>query len=188
MRNLGPGRVAATILAGLATAALTLALAACGGDSPAAGAEAGTEASRLRTETEMTEAAPAGARPELQAAEASGRCAGQLDEVVTAMDELRSQLVSGLAYEQYVAAVKRILAAYEAMPVQRLTLACLHDAGTAAERGINRYVAAGNVWTDCVEVPTCEAASIEADLQGKWHQASEYLSRAQRGLGQRPAG
>ncbi|MDX6581165.1 MAG: hypothetical protein QOI10_349 [Solirubrobacterales bacterium] len=165
------------VAACLAAACVALSLASCGGNSSEATAKAGVKTS---TTTPPPTAHPGGNR---QATRATGnRCAAQLGDVLDSMAGLRTRLVAGLAYEQYVGAVKSVLAAYGAVPVDELALACLRAAGTPAEKGINRYVAAGNAWTDCVEVPSCEAASIEAELQGKWKQASGYLSKAQRGL------
>ena len=166
--------------------ALCAALASCGGESSEATAKAGTEASKPEAES----AAPLSdkTKAKLHAASSSGRCAGQLSGLLAALDGLRTKLVSGLAYEGYVAEVKKIVASYDALPIDDLALGCLHTAGTPAERALNRYIAAGNEWTDCVEVPSCEAASIETALQAKWKEASEYLSKAQRGLGRQSAG
>lgn len=166
----------------LAAAALALALASCGGDSSQATAKAGTVASEPETGT--TAPLPAKTKAKLRAATSGGRCAGQIGGLLEAMDGLRRQLVAGLAYEQYVGAVKKIVADYDQLPADEIALACLRAAGTPSEKALNRYIAAGNAWTDCVEVPSCEAASIEADLQAKWHRASRYLSEAQRGLRQ----
>jgi hypothetical protein len=171
----------------LAAACVALSLASCGGDSSAATAKGGDGAAPAHSEPSKDAAkkTPAGGKAnsgESRGAIGSNACAAQLGDVLASMDKLRTRLVAGLAYEQYVDAVKSVLAIYGAVPVDELALACLRAAGTPAEKGINRYVAAGNAWTDCVEVPSCEAASIEADLQGKWKQASGYLSKAQRGL------
>lgn len=173
-------QVARALLACLAAAALALALASCGGDSPQATAKAGTAASK--PETDPSASLSAKTKAKLRAASAGGRCAGQLGGLLEAMEKLRGQLVAGLAYEPYVGAVKKIVVAYDELPADEIALGCLRAAGTPTEKALNRYIAAGNTWTNCVEVPSCEAASIEADLQAKWHQASEYLSKAQRGV------
>jgi hypothetical protein len=104
------------------------------------------------------------------------------------MSRLRSNLVAGLDYEGYVDEVQRIQRAYEAIPVDALALGCLRAAGTPGEKALNRYIAAGNAWTDCVESSGCEAATIEAELQARWRQASRYLSKARRGLRDPSAG
>jgi hypothetical protein len=170
-----PGRLTTWVGVWLLTSALAIGLASCGGDSPEATAKAGT----------TTGATPPQAKQ--RHTPASG-CIAQLDPFLKAMDALRTGLVAGLAYEQYVAEVKKIMASYDTVPVEELTLGCVQAAGTPAEQALNRYIAASNAWTDCVEVPTCEAVSIEAPLQTKWREASEYLSKAERGLAESGAG
>lgn len=172
-----PGRAARYAVPCLAAAAaalaLALALASCGGSSTEATAKAGTVDPTAK---------------QVPDAVGGSRCAGQVGNLLAAMDGLRSDLVAGLAYEQYVGEVKKIVASYEAVPVDQLALGCLRAAGTPGEKALNRYIAAGNAWTDCVEVPSCEAASIESQLQGEWRRASRYLSKAQHGLGQQASG
>jgi hypothetical protein len=175
-----PGRLTTWIGGFLLAATLALALASCGGDSPEATANAKPEAA-TGTGATATEAEPT--RPKSTATQS--RCAAQLGDLLGAMDGLRTELASGLAYEQYVGRVRKIVASYEELPVDELTLGCLRAAGTPGEKALNRYIAAGDEWSDCVEVPSCDAASIEAPLQAQWKQASAYLSKAQRGLRRR---
>jgi hypothetical protein len=177
MRRGGKGRTVAAAMACLAMVGLALALSACGGNSPEATAKAGT--------TTVSTPPPAEAK---QGQAPASRCLSQLDPFLKAMDALRTSLVAGLAYEQYVGEVKEIMAAYDEVPVEELTLGCVQAVGRPSEKALNRYIAASNTWTDCVEVPTCEAVSIEAPLQVKWREASEYLSKAQRGLSAPAAG
>ncbi|MGE5408890.1 MAG: hypothetical protein ACM3NV_09775, partial [Syntrophothermus sp.] len=112
----------------------------------------------------------------------AGDCEAQLGDFVGSMARLRSNLVGGLDYEGYVAEVKAIERAYRRIPVDALALSCLRAAGTPGERALNRYIAAANSWTDCVEAPSCQSVSIEAELQRQWRLASGNLSKAQRGL------
>jgi hypothetical protein len=163
---------------GLTVAAL--ALAGCGGGTAqnepasATGAASAGDATTTARKPEQ----PPGAKA----------CARAVGEFLGGMATLRRNLVAGLDYEGYVGEVKRIRSSYEAIPVDSLALGCLRAAGTPGEKALNRYIAAGNTWTDCVETSGCEAASIEAELQAKWRQASRYLSKAQRGLREPAAG
>lgn len=154
-----------------ALVAAALALSACGGGGEEATASADAGASTATTTS-----------PPPPRATAAATCSDQVGTFVIGMDRLRKNLVAGLDYEGYVAEVRAIRKTYEAIPVDRLALGCLHRAGTPGERALNRYIAAGNTWTDCVEADGCEAATIEAALQAKWRQASRYLSKAQHGL------
>ena len=159
-------------------AAVALALAGCGGggtardgQAPATGA---TSAGKATTTARKTDPPP-----EARA------CARQVGEFLDGMAALRRNLVAGLDYEGYVGELKRIHRSYEGIPVDSLALSCLEAAGTPGEKALNRYIAAGNTWTECVETSGCEAASIEAELQSKWRQASLFLTKARRGLNAR---
>jgi hypothetical protein len=164
-------------LAALAAAA-ALVLGGCGGGDGASTAQAGQAGAGAG-------ATGAGGTTTARKAEpASGAraCASQVGEFLERMGVLRKNLVAGLDYEGYVHEVRLIRRSYEAIPVDSLALRCLEAAGTPGEKALNRYIAAGNTWTDCVETSGCDAISIEAELQAKWRQASRFLSRAQRGL------
>ncbi|HUB98617.1 MAG TPA: hypothetical protein VMS11_02215 [Solirubrobacterales bacterium] len=182
MRSGGMGRTVAWVISCLATGVLALSLSACGGDSPEATAKAKTTQISASADDTSTGAAPKTKAP------ASSSCLTQLDPFLKAMDNLRTRLVSGLAYEEYVDAVRVIIAAYDEVPADELTLGCVQAVGTPGEKALNRYIAASNTWTDCVEVPSCEAATVEAPLQDKWGEASKYLSKAERGLSEPNAG
>ncbi|HVO54189.1 MAG TPA: hypothetical protein VMT37_07240 [Solirubrobacterales bacterium] len=175
----GSRRSAGRAAAGLAALAVSaaLALSACGGGSGEATASGGDG-------SETTAAQPQKPDPPTPAT----TCRDQIGTFVIGLDELRKNLVAGLDYEGYVGEMKAIRKVYDAIPVDRLALACLHSAGTPGEKALNRYIAAGNTWTDCVEADGCEAATIEAALQAKWRQASRYLSKAQQGLRDQSAG
>ncbi|MFN8216036.1 MAG: hypothetical protein U0R71_05510 [Solirubrobacterales bacterium] len=169
------GPAAAAVALAVAAA---LALAGCGGGGETTGAQAPPSAPTTAQTTARETAPPPPATA----------CRHQLGEFLGGLATLRTNLVAGLDYEGYVGEVRRIRRGYEAIPVDALSLSCLHAAGTPGERALNRYIAAGNTWTDCVEASGCEAVSIEADLQAKWRQASRYLSKAQHGLAGQSAG
>jgi hypothetical protein len=187
----GSGRTIGWAPACLLALALCAALASCGGDSSEATAKAGTEA--VTTGSPTTDAARVKAEHAVHtntqdSTLRGGPCVAQLAALLVEMDGLRGELVAGLAYEGYVGQVQKVVASYDEVAVDALTLGCLRTTGTPAERALNRYIAAGNEWTDCVEVPSCEAASIETALQAKWKEASEYLSKARHGLRQQSSG
>jgi hypothetical protein len=171
-----------TALACLLALAAALALASCGGSSSDTNAQSATGGP---TPAEIA-ASPASQVPKAKPGTPS-LCQVQLGHFVDSMNTLRRRLVVGLDYQQYVVAMKKVRGEYEGVPADEVELGCLRAAGTAAERGLNLYIEANNTWTDCVETAGCESASIEGALQAKWKEASEYLSKAQRGLsGQSP--
>jgi hypothetical protein len=178
-----PGRLKTWAGACLLASALALALCSCGSDSP----EAKAKTTPISAPAEVTTGIAAPQRKAPTGKAASG-CLGQLDPLLKAMETLRKNLVAGLAYEQYVAEVKKIIAVYDAVPVDAMTLGCVQAAGKASEQALNRYIAASNTWTECVDVPSCEAVTVEAPLQDEWRRASKYLSKAERGLTSPSAG
>jgi len=163
----------------LAAAALALSLGACGGEGPASAkspeAGGGKAEGSVQSRADLARQRPRPVAP-------SGRCQTQVGGFIAAMDGLRRNLAVGLSYEQYVAEMKGIRSAYDAIPTGRVALGCLRAAGTPGESGLNQYIAAGNAWTECVETPGCESTTIEAELQQRWRSASRYLSKAQLGL------
>ncbi len=159
-------------LGGALAAALAIGLGACGGsDQATAGAktEAAVGSGALTSEGNG-------------ASTPTPSCSEEVGQFVDSLAALRTELVAGLSYEQYVAEVEGIRGAYHRVPVAKLELECLRAAGTPAEGGLNKYIEAGNAWTECVETPGCEAATVEPALQSRWRQASKLLSEAQKGL------
>lgn len=174
MRSGGSKRtVAWTALGGALAATAALGLSACGGGSGQATAE---------TKAKVAIGSGALAGKGDRSSTPAPSCSDQVGKFVDSMTALRTDLVAGLSYEQYVEEVEGIRGAYHRVPVAKLELECLRAAGTPAEDSLNKYIEASNAWTECVETPGCESASVEPALQSRWRQASKLLSQAQRGL------
>jgi hypothetical protein len=152
-----------------------LALSACGGDDSSTAAE-------TRERTSAADRADEAPPPSDANASDSGGCAAQTRELLTRLDTLRERLVTGLDYRDYVAQMKRVRGSYEALPVNRLGIACLNDVGGPAESAVNDYIDALNVWAGCVEVPGCQSTSIEGRLQTEWQRAARALGEARRAV------
>jgi hypothetical protein len=167
------------LLAALALAALAPALAGCGDQAPAA-PQKPRAAAAAKPGTGVP--SPQGEGPTVHLASNGDRCRSQLGGFLRSMERLRGRLVAGVSYRQYVDELKDVRGAYDGLPVKQLQIDCLQRAGTAAESGFNEYIAAGNLWGDCVEVSGCGAVSIEGKLQRRWRLASKLLSEAQAGL------
>lgn len=151
-----------------------LALPACGSDSPAAPGKNAT------SEQEATTADVTKQRPRSPARAAS--CEAQLGDFLDSLDRLRIRLASGLSYQQYAAAVKRIRTAYKDLPIDTLSPDCLIAAGTPGEKAFNRYIEAANNWGECLADAGCNGEVVEPELQREWQVASHWLSEAQAGL------
>jgi hypothetical protein len=150
------------LLGCLLAAAATLALPACGSDGGAA--------------PRSTTPAPASQRA--RPASAGRPCPSQVNAFVKSLDSLRGQLAAGLSYEQYAAKIKGLRAAYDGIPVGRLSIGCLTSAGTAGESALDKYIDAANDWGECLADASCSTASIEPVLQRKWRLASGLLGEA----------
>ncbi len=109
---------------------------------------------------------------------AASGCPKRLTAFVESLEDLRRRLAVGLAYEQYLAQVKRLRSSYAGIPVDRLTFDCLAT-GTPGERALNEHIDAANAWSECLADASCTTAAIEPVLQRRWRAASRFLSAAQ---------
>jgi hypothetical protein len=148
-----------------ALVSLALVLPACGAEnSPVAGGAKG---------------APVADRAKARAARAP--CARQLRPLLASLDALREDLAVGLSYDGYMRELRGVRGAHRRIRAGRLQIGCLIAAGAPAERALNRYIEAANVWGGCLATAACEIASIERRLQRRWARASDLLSAAQAG-------
>jgi hypothetical protein len=111
---------------------------------------------------------------------ASRGCQARLGDLVDRMDDLRQALLAGLDYSEYVLRVQAVRAAYEAVPIDRLGLACVAGPADHAEDAFNQYLRAANLWGECAGTAGCAASSIESRLQHRWKVASKSLDAAKR--------
>jgi hypothetical protein len=107
-------------------------------------------------------------------------CETRLGDLVDRMDDLRQALLAGLSYSEYVVRVQAVRAAYEAVPVDKLDLACLSGPAGHAEDAFNQYLRAANLWGECAGTKGCAASSIEGKLQHRWRIASKSLEAAKK--------
>jgi hypothetical protein len=116
--------------------------------------------------------------PTFEVAKRGGGCEARLGDLVDRMDDLRQALLAGLDYSEYVLRVQAVRAAYEAVPVDRLGLACVAGPANDAEDAFNQYLRAANLWGQCAGTAGCAASSIESRLQYRWKVASKSLEAA----------
>jgi hypothetical protein len=108
----------------------------------------------------------------------AGPCPATVEAFADSLERLRRQLAIGLSYEQYAARMKDLRAAYDRIPVDRLTIDCVAKRATAGERAFNKYVDAANAWGECLADAACTTATIEPVLQRQWRTASIALTKA----------
>lgn len=110
-------------------------------------------------------------------------CQSQLGGLLTAERELDSLLNGvGLNYDEYGDQVGEISVAYGTIPFKQLSLPCLTEVGTHAEKAMNSWVEAGELWNDCFSDIYCDDGSIEGERQVHWFSASESLRKASAGM------
>jgi hypothetical protein len=113
-------------------------------------------------------------------AKSGSGCKARLGDLVDRMDDLRQALLAGLDYSEYVLRVQAVRAAYEAVPIDRLGLACVAGPANHAEDAFNQYLRAANLWGECAGTAGCAASSIESRLQHRWKVASKSLDAAKK--------
>jgi hypothetical protein len=118
--------------------------------------------------------------PTLEVTESAAHCEAKIGDLVDRMDDLRQALLAGLDYSEYVLRVQAVRAAYEAVPIDRLGLACVAGPANHAEDAFNQYLRAANLWGECAGTAGCAASSIESRLQHRWKVASKSLEAAKR--------
>jgi hypothetical protein len=128
------------------------------------------------TATKATTAARDGKRSGPSRPAAAERC--RLGPFLHSLDLLEERLAAGLSYEQYFAEVKGAKTVYKAIAVDELELPCLAGVGTPAEKALNKYIEAANVWRACRADVSCGTYTIEPRLQREWRVASHYLAEA----------
>jgi hypothetical protein len=157
-------------------ATLALALSACGGDTSASAGEAEVEVTAKESASLNTTDRLVGPQPH------GRQCAKQLGGFVEALQTLRKQLDDGLSYERYVEEIDALRARYDELPAAKLTLGCLSNTATPAEKAFGRYLEAANAWAACIDESGCEAATVEPLLQERWRSAGHFLDKARAGL------
>lgn len=168
-----PSPAATRCLLAVCASIAALVLSACGASSPAT---PGQESAESTATAGMAKQHPVDRRRTVS-------CQAQLGDFLDSLARLRTRLASGLSYQQYAAAVKRIGTTYEALPIDALSPDCLIAAGTPGEKAFNRYIEAANNWGQCLADAGCNAEVVEPELQREWQVGSHRLSEAQAGLG-----
>jgi hypothetical protein len=106
----------------------------------------------------------------------------RLRPLLGSMAKLRDDLARGLSYDDYLREVQEVRAVYARLDADKLTAGCLLASGGPAERALNLYIDATNIWGDCLATVSCDTHSIEPKLQQKWARAAHQLTSAHQGL------
>jgi hypothetical protein len=116
-------------------------------------------------------------------------CQSLLGDFLDALTELDSLVTSGLAFEAYSQRVGDIRVTYERIETSSVGSDCLTSVQLPAERALNRYVEAYNIWNNCVgNGPSCTEADVMTKLEAKWAEATSHIDAAETGLATLPSG
>lgn len=169
--RLGPAAIAAPLLV------LALILPGCGDEQTSAAGTAKGSARAAKATTAKASAAPSKARA--GALVTARRCRRSLGDFLDSMESLNNSLAVGLSYDAYLSALNHVRSTYAPISANQLPLVCLAQVASPAEQALNTYIAAANVWGDCLATTSCDPESIEPRLQRKWREASSFLSEAE---------
>jgi len=168
------------LVACLSLLVLSFAAAGCGGNSKEAQAkQRRIEGSLLLSEvSKRSKAAAAAERKHLV-----DDCQSQVGGLVDSLEELHSRLAVGLTFSDYSEQVGTVRVAYDKVDVPKLGVDCL-GAAADGEIALNDYVAAYNVWNDCMDDLDCSAddEAVNSKLQAKWSVAGDKLDAARSAL------
>jgi hypothetical protein len=110
-------------------------------------------------------------------------CQTQVGALLTAERDLESLLNGvGLNFDEYSDKVGEISVAYGAVPIGSLSPQCLGQVGVHAEKAMNEWVKAGEIWNECVGDLYCDDDSIDPERQVHWLSASGSLQKATDGM------
>ena len=116
-------------------------------------------------------------------------CHSLLGDFLAALTELDTQVSAGLQFEDYGQQVGDIRVTFERIETSYVESDCLTAVQLPAERALNRYVEAYNIWNNCVgNGASCAEADVMPKLEAKWAEATSQIDAAETGLATLPGG
>jgi hypothetical protein len=116
-------------------------------------------------------------------------CHSLLRDFLAALTELDTQVSAGLQFEDYGQQVGDIRVTFERIETSHVESDCLSAVQLPAERALNRYVEAYNIWNNCVgNGASCAEADVMPKLEAKWAEATSQIDAAETGLATLPGG
>jgi hypothetical protein len=116
-------------------------------------------------------------------------CRSLLGDFLASLADLDSKVAGGLRFEAYSQQVGSIRVTYERIETSSVGSDCLTAVQLPAERALNRYVEAYNIWNNCVgNGAACTEAEVMAKLQAKWAEATSQIDAAETALATLPSG
>jgi hypothetical protein len=131
-------------------------------------------------------ASPSSPSPVDTAAEAAAlqaECEDALGPFLDELSELDSRLGVGMQFSEYLQAVGDVRVEYDQIAFGDIEADCLAKVGVPAEKALNLYAQASNLWNHCIQSFACNFnQDLEPKLQQKWALATLKISEAETGL------
>jgi hypothetical protein len=106
-------------------------------------------------------------------------CSPRLTSFVDTLAEIDGTLDVGLNFRTYKTLLTNANVAYARVPWRRTSGGCLSNVGVPAERALNYYAKAHNVWAGCINrLGNCTTGYVDAQIQRHWRNASANVERA----------
>lgn len=119
---------------------------------------------------------------EKERAASSLDCRSATAPALTALDELRAKLLTGLSYDGFVDEVRELRKVVGAMPVGQMNLACLQGAAGLAAGVFNEYTYAVAAWGECIARRSCDLRSNQPVIERKFWVAGLFIDEAHAAL------
>lgn len=113
-------------------------------------------------------------------------CQALLGDFLNALTDLNSRVSGGLAFEEYNQQVGNIRVTYERIHTASVDPECTSAVALPAERALNRYVEAVNIWNNCRGDGGCTDDHVKPQLQAKWIEAASHIDVAEAALATLP--
>jgi hypothetical protein len=111
-------------------------------------------------------------------------CPSPVSRFVDSLANIDGQLNVGINFAHYRTAYTRAEVAYSRIPVKQLPYGCLSYVAVPAEKALNAYTVAYNIWSNCISTPGCNLRStgVNRRLQFRWSVAHRNLKAAENNL------
>jgi hypothetical protein len=124
-------------------------------------------------------------------AAAATLCPSPYASMVKTLTAMEAQVQVGVNYSRYENLLVKVRTAYDRLPTNTASLACLNAVGIPSEQAMNNYIQASNSWNACNGRVTAGLARScvgpgsygEASRQIYWQRASASIQKAVNNLG-----
>ena len=125
------------------------------------------------------------------APEATVFCPAPYAAMVRALTAMEAEVQTGVSYGQYENLLVKVRTAYNRLPTNSVSIACLNAVGIPAEQAMNNFIRASNSWAGCNRrvaaglSKSCVGSTSygEASRRIYWQRASASIQKAVNNIG-----